>query len=228
MRGALPRSPPRRGLGRRPGGAPRGRRDGDAGASGEARGRGPPPGRHRDLARPTRRRTRSWLCSVNVGTVAKRAALRGAAFWGLAGARDARASGTSSSAGRCREPPGTLAVPGIEGPIEISRDRWGVPHVRAGPISTSGSARASATGRIASGRSTSTGGSARGGCRRSPARAGLVTDRFMRTLGIAPRRRARGRRARRRTSAPRSTPTAPASTRPPPIARSRSSSSCFA
>ena len=58
--------------------------------------------------------------------------------------------------------------------------------------------------------------------------AGLVTDRFMRTLGLrrVAEREAAGARAGH--PRPRSTPSAPASTRPPPIARSRSSSSSFA
>ncbi len=70
------------------------------------------------------------------------------------------------------------------------------PRSRPARGTTSGSARASATGRIASGSSTSTGGSAPGGCRRSPARAGLEADRLDAHARAAPRRRARGRGAR--------------------------------
>ena len=67
---------------------------------------------------------------MNVATVAKRAALAGAAFWGLTG---------SATAGLWyqlfRRPlprtSGSLRLTGLEGPVEIARDRWGVPHVRA-------------------------------------------------------------------------------------------------
>ena len=60
----------------------------------------------------------------------------------------------------------------------------GFPTSAPRPGTTCGSARAFATARIASGSSTSTGGSAPGGWPRSPVAAGLQTDRFMRTLGL--------------------------------------------
>ena len=103
------------------------------------------------------------------------------------GSREARprASGTSCSAGRYRELPVTFGCRASKAPIEISARPLGRAarprRDRSRPLVRP---RASATGRTASGSSTSTGGSARGGCRRSPAPPGLVTDRFMRTLGL--------------------------------------------
>ena len=67
---------------------------------------------------------------MDTATVAKRAALAGAAFWGFAGTATA---GLWYQLFRRPLPrtKGTLRVFGVEGPVEIARDRWGVPHVRA-------------------------------------------------------------------------------------------------
>ena len=120
---------------------------------------------------------------MNVGTVAKRAALAGAAVWGLAGGATA---GLWYQLFRRPLPrtTGDLRVPGIEAPIEISRDRWGVPHVRAetdldlwfGQGFCHGQDRlwqVDLYRRIGSGRLSEIAGT-----------AGLVTDRFIRTLGL--------------------------------------------
>ena len=120
---------------------------------------------------------------MNVATVAKRAALAGAAFWGLAGGATA---GLWYQLFRRPLPrtTGDLRVPGIEAPIEISRDRWGVPHVRAetdldlwfGQGFCHGQDRlwqVDLYRRIGSGRLSEIAGT-----------AGLVTDRFLRTLGL--------------------------------------------
>jgi penicillin G amidase len=67
---------------------------------------------------------------VNVSTLLKRTALAGAAFWGLAGTTTA---GVWYQLFRRPLPrtTGTLRLAGVEGSIEIARDRWGVPHIRA-------------------------------------------------------------------------------------------------
>jgi penicillin G amidase len=67
---------------------------------------------------------------VNTATVAKRAALAGAAFWGFAGTATA---GLWYQLFRRPLPrtKGSLRVVGVEGTVEIARDRWGVPHIRA-------------------------------------------------------------------------------------------------
>ena len=103
-----------------------------------------------------------------------------------------------------------------------------MPHVKAAPRTTPGSARASATARIASGRSSSTAVPAAGASPRSPAPRASPADRFLRTLGF---RRAALREEdelERPDARARSTPTPPASTRRPPTGRSRSSSSSCA
>src|SRR5215212_4759624 len=75
--------------------------------------------------RRRRRRTR-----LNARTIAKRAALAGAAFWALAGTTTA---GLWYQLFRRPLPRtrGRLRLAGIEGQVEIARDRWGVPHIRA-------------------------------------------------------------------------------------------------
>jgi penicillin amidase len=67
---------------------------------------------------------------VNTATVAKRTAIAGAAFWGFAGTATA---GLWYQLFRRPLPrtKGSLRVSGIEGSVEIARDRWGVPHIRA-------------------------------------------------------------------------------------------------
>jgi penicillin amidase len=67
---------------------------------------------------------------VNVGTIAKRAAIASAAFWALAGTTTA---GLWYQLFRRPLPRtrGRLRIDGIEGSVDISRDRWGVPHIRA-------------------------------------------------------------------------------------------------
>jgi penicillin amidase len=75
-------------------------------------------------------RRRSRRARLNARTIAKRAALAGAAFWALAGTTTA---GLWYQLFRRPLPRtrGTLRLAGIEGRVEISRDRWGVPHIRA-------------------------------------------------------------------------------------------------
>ena len=92
------------------------------------------------------------------------------------------------------------------------RPLGGSPHPRPDRRTTCGSARASATARTASGSSTSTGGSGPGGCPRSPAPPGCEPTASCGRWACA-RGRARGRGARRRTSARSSTPLRRASTR---------------
>ena len=120
---------------------------------------------------------------MDVATVAKRAALAGAAFWGIAG---------SATAGLWyqlfRRPlprtTGDVRVAGTEARVEISRDRWGVPHVRAesdldlwfGQGFCHGQDRLwqiDLYRRIGSGRLAEIAGT-----------AGLATDRFIRTMGL--------------------------------------------
>jgi penicillin amidase len=120
---------------------------------------------------------------VNIATVAKRAALAGAAFWGLAGTTTA---GLWYQLFRRPLPRtrGNLRLDGIEGPVEIARDRWGVPHIRAltrgdlwfGQGFCHGQDRlwqVDLYRRIGAGRLAEIAG-----------RAGLPTDRFIRTLGL--------------------------------------------
>ncbi len=117
------------------------------------------------------------------GTLAKRLAVLGGAFSALA---------TGAAAGLwwqlVRRPlprtTGTLRLPGLEGPVEIRRDRWGVPHIRARSRHDLWLGQGLCHGqdrlwqldlyrRIGSGRLAEIAGS-----------AGLETDRFMRTLGL--------------------------------------------
>jgi penicillin G amidase len=120
---------------------------------------------------------------VNVATVAKRAALAGAAFWGLAGGATA---GLWYQLFRRPLPrtSGDLCLAGIEGRIEIARDRWGVPHIRATTDHDLWFGQGFCHGqdrlwqidlyrRIGAGRLAEIGGL-----------AALPTDRFMRTLGL--------------------------------------------
>ena len=84
-----------------------------------------------------------------------------------------------------------MRVQGLEGVVEISRDRWGMCACGRRTPTTSGSARAYAHAqdrlwqcdvqrRVSLGRLSEIAGG-----------EGLTVDRLMRTLGIAPRRRAR-------------------------------------
>ena len=120
---------------------------------------------------------------MNVATVAKRAGLAAAAFWGLAGGATA---GLWFQLFRRPLPrtTGHLRVAGIESVLEVSRDRWGVPHVRAesdldlwfGQGFCHGQDRLwqiDLYRRIGSGRLAEIAGT-----------AGVVTDRFTRTLGL--------------------------------------------
>jgi penicillin amidase len=120
---------------------------------------------------------------VDVATVVKRTALAGAAFWGLAG------TATASLWYQLFRRPlprtsGELRVEGIERPIVIGRDRWGVPHIQAetghdlwfGQGFCHGQDRlwqVDLYRRIGAGRLAEIGG-----------RAALPTDRFIRTLGL--------------------------------------------
>ena len=155
---------------------------------------------------------------MSAGGLAKRFGLAGAAFAALAGTT---AAGLWHQLFR-RPLPRTRDACGSTGssrPVEIRRDRWGVPHIRAADAATTcGSRRASATARTASGSSTSTAGSAPGGWPRSPAAEGLPTDRLMRTLGLrrAAEREAAALEPGAAIGARRAT--APGSTRPPPTA----------
>jgi penicillin amidase len=123
------------------------------------------------------------VARVNVATVAKRAALAGAAFWGIAGTTTA---GLLYQLFRRPLPrtSGMLRLTGLEGPVEIARDRWGVPHIRAttdldlwfGQGFCQGQDRlwqVDLYRRIAAGRLAEIAGP-----------AGLPTDRFIRTLGL--------------------------------------------
>jgi penicillin amidase len=67
---------------------------------------------------------------LNARTIAKRAAVAGGAFWALAGTTT---GGLWYQLFRRPLPRtrGRLRLAGIEGRVEISRDRWGVPHIRA-------------------------------------------------------------------------------------------------
>ena len=113
-----------------------------------------------------------------------------------------RPPGTGWRGGRCRKQKGTIELDGLEGPVRVRRDRWGVPHIEAELPPTSGSPRASATARTGSGRWTSTAASSPGGSPRSPGEEGLPVDRLMRTLGHPAHGRARGGGARPRAARP--------------------------
>ena len=120
---------------------------------------------------------------MNLAIAAKRAGVAGAAFWGLAGGATA---GLWYLLFRRPLPrtAGTRRVSGIEARVEISRDRWGVPHVRAqtdldlwfGQGFCHGQDRLwqiDLYRRIGQGRISEIAGA-----------AGLATDRFIRTLGL--------------------------------------------
>ncbi len=104
---------------------------------------------------------------------------------------------------------GTLSVEGISAPIQIARDRWGVPHVRASSIDDAWFGEGFCHGqdrlwqlevyrRVAAGRLAEIAG---GG--------GVALDRFIRTLGMHRVARRRGGRPRGGGCSRRSTPTAP-------------------
>jgi penicillin G amidase len=120
---------------------------------------------------------------MTAGAAAKRFALAGAAFWGLAASTG---GGLWYQMFRRSLPrtKGTLRMPGLGGAIEIRRDRWGVPHIRAATAHDLWFGEGFCHGqdrlwqmdlyrRIGSGRLSEIAG-----------RAGLDTDRFMRTLGL--------------------------------------------
>src|SRR5436190_12007867 len=120
---------------------------------------------------------------MTAGAAAKRFALAGAAFWGLAASTGA---GLWYQVFRRSLPrtKGTLRMPGLGGAIEIRRDRWGVPHIRAATPHDLWFGEGFCHGqdrlwqvdlyrRIGSGRLSEIAG-----------RVGLQADRFMRTLGL--------------------------------------------
>jgi len=120
---------------------------------------------------------------VNLGTIAKRAAIASGAFWALAGTTTA---GLWYQLFRRPLPRtrGRLRVTGVEGPVEISRDRWGVPHIRASTAHDLWFGQGFCHGqdrlwqidfyrRVGAGRLSEIAG-----------RETLATDRFMRTLGL--------------------------------------------
>ncbi len=116
-------------------------------------------------------------------SVRRKAGILGAVFGGLA---------TTTAAGLwwqlVRRPlprvEGTLRIPGLDGPVEIRRDRWGVPHISAGTRHDLWFAQGYCQGqdrlwqldlyrRVALGRLSEIAGP-----------AGRESDRFMRTLGL--------------------------------------------
>src|SRR5215212_5517179 len=120
---------------------------------------------------------------MSVPRLAKRFALVGAGFGALAGTT---AVGLWYQLFRRPLPrtTGALRLPGLEGPVEIRRDRWGVPHIHArtshdlwfGEGFCHGQDRLwqlALYRRIGRGRLAEVGGG-----------AALTTDRFMRTLGL--------------------------------------------
>jgi penicillin amidase len=120
---------------------------------------------------------------VNVETIARRAAIATAAFWALAGTTTA---GLWYQLFRRPLPrtTGRLRIGGIEGPVEIARDRWGVPHIRAATARDLWFGQGFCHGqdrlwqidfyrRAGAGRLSEIAG-----------RQTLATDRFMRTLGL--------------------------------------------
>jgi penicillin amidase len=120
---------------------------------------------------------------VNVGTIAKRAGIASAAFWALAGTTTA---GLWYQLFRRPLPRtrGRLRIGGIEAPVDISRDRWGVPHIRARTEQDLWFGQGFCHGqdrlwqidfyrRAGAGRLSEIAG-----------RQSLATDRFMRTLGL--------------------------------------------
>ena len=120
---------------------------------------------------------------VTVGGLAKRFGLAAAAFTALAGTT---AAGLWHQLFRRPLPrtKGRLRLEGLEGPVEIGRDRWGVPHIHAQTRHDLWFSEGFCHGqdrlwqldlyrRIGSGRLAEIAGS-----------PGLRTDRFMRTLGL--------------------------------------------
>ena len=128
-RRALARRAARRGLGRRPGAAARGRRDRDAGAPREARGRGAPPVRPAGLT-PGRR---PWYEDSDGHGTRPSAADRRQGHGDRHRALRRDRGGTLVAALPPPPPPDLRRAPrpGLEGRIEIVRDRWGMPTVRA-------------------------------------------------------------------------------------------------
>jgi penicillin G amidase len=123
----------------------------------------------------------SW--GVNVGAIAKRAAIAGGAFWALVGTTTAGAWYQLFRRPLPRTK-GLLRLGGVEGRIEISRDRWAVPHIRAETTHDLWFAQGFCHGqdrlwqidfyrRAGAGRLSEIAG-----------RETLATDRFMRTLGL--------------------------------------------
>ena len=123
------------------------------------------------------------LAAVSAGGLAKRFGLAGAAFTALAGTT---AAGLWHQFFRRPLPrvKGSLRLNGLEQAVEIGRDRWGVPHIRAKTRHDLWFAEGFCHGqdrlwqldlyrRIGSGRLAEIAG-----------RPGLQTDRFMRTLGL--------------------------------------------
>ncbi len=120
---------------------------------------------------------------MDIGTLAKRAAIASAALWALAGTTTL---GVWYQLFRRPLPRtrGTMRLAGLEGRLEISRDRWGVPHVRAQTARDLWFGQGFCHGqdrlwqidfyrRAGAGRLSELAG-----------RATLPTDRFMRTLGL--------------------------------------------
>jgi len=120
---------------------------------------------------------------VNLGSIIKRAAIVGGAFWGLAGTTTL---GVWYQLFRRPLPrtTGSLRLAGVEGSVEISRDRWGVPHIRASSTHDVWFGQGFCHGqdrlwqidfyrRAGAGRLSEIAG-----------RETLPTDRFMRTLGL--------------------------------------------
>ena len=128
-------------------------------------------------------RERLELATVSAGGLAKRFGLAGAALAALAGTT---AAGLWHQLFRRPLPrdKGSLRLDGLEQAVEIRRDRWGVPHIRAKTRHDLWFAEGFCHGqdrlwqldlyrRIGSGRLAEIAG-----------RPGLQTDRFMRTLGL--------------------------------------------
>jgi penicillin amidase len=120
---------------------------------------------------------------VNVETFVKRAAIVGGAFWALAGTTTAGAWYQLFRRPLPRTT-GSLRLAGVDGEIEISRDRWGVPHIRASTAHDLWFGQGFCHGqdrlwqidfyrRAGAGRLSEIAG-----------RETLATDRFMRTLGL--------------------------------------------
>jgi penicillin amidase len=117
------------------------------------------------------------------GTLARRLAVLGGAFTAL-GSSAAAALWWQLFRRSLPRMMGAVRVEGLEGPVEIRRDRWGVPHIRAGSRHDLWFGEGFCHGqdrlwqldlyrRIASGRLAEIAGT-----------AGVGTDRFMRTLGL--------------------------------------------